>query len=203
MNRNRWRIVLPALVGAVSAASFVACAGTDAPRQNGASAASAGKPAAAGAPYWVYHKGTFYWPGDYSFSAKAFYADKTGQAVSGSNDIKVVVSGQWGGFLPYARNWDFDARPYAYLTFSLKPTVPGQKLQVYFEKVGDIPVGTVVNPFEYGPAPVVGQWSTYKIPLSALGVSGIHIYKFAIQDQTGLGSNVFYLDDIGFLPPEA
>ena len=27
-----------------------------------------------------------------------------------------------------------------------------------------------------------------------------NIYKFAIQDQTGLSSNVVYLDDIGFVP---
>jgi endoglucanase len=164
--------------------------------------ASASKTAPARAPAWVYHKGTFYWPGDYSFSAKALYADKTGQTVSGSNSIKVLVTGPWGGFLPYARNWDFDARGYAYLTFSLKPTVPGQKLQVFFEKVGDVPVGKVVDPLEYGPAPVVGQWTTYKIPLSDLGVTGIHIYKFAIQDETGLQNNVFYLDEIGFLPPD-
>jgi hypothetical protein len=192
------RLVVPALVTVMFASSLLACASEDTGRPG-----SAGHSAAARPPSWVYHKGTFYWPGDYSFSAKAFYADRTGQAVSGSNSIKVVLSGPWGGFLPYARNWDFDARPYAYLTFSLKPTLPGQKLQVYFEKTGDIPVGKVIDPLQYGPAPVVGQWTTYKIPLSDLGVSGIHVYKFAIQDQTGRQSNVFYLDDIGFLPPDS
>ena len=192
------RIVRSALFTVVLASSLLACASDDTGRHD-----SAEHSAVARAPSWVYHKGTFYWPGDYSFSAKAFYADKTGQTVSGSNSIKVVLSGQWGGFLPFARNWDFDARPYAYLTFSLKPTLPDQKLQVFFEKTGDIPVGKVIDPLRYGPAPVVGQWTTYKIPLSDLGVSGIHIYKFAIQDQTGLKSNVFYLDDIGFLPPDS
>jgi len=73
---------------------------------------------------------------------------------------------------------------------------------VFFQKVGDVPVGKVVNPLDYGPAPVVGQWTTYKIPLVDLGVSGIRIYKFAIQDQTGLDNNTFYLDDVGFLPPD-
>jgi hypothetical protein len=48
----------------------------------------------------------------------------------------------------------------------------------------------------------VGEWGTYKIPLSDLGVLGKSIYKFAIQDQTGLPHNVFFLDDIGFLPPD-
>lgn len=170
--------------------------------QAGKAPAAASRTPPAREPAWVYHKGTFYWPGDYSFSAKPFYADKTGQPVSGSKSIKVVLSGPWGGFMPFARNWDFDARPYAYLTFSLKPTLPDQKLQVFFQKVGDVPVGKVVNPLDYGPAPVVGQWTTYKIPLVDLGVSGIRIYKFAIQDQTGLDNNTFYLDDVGFLPPD-
>jgi hypothetical protein len=44
----------------------------------------------------------------------------------------------------------------------------------------------------------VGVWGTYTIPLSDLGVKGTSVYKFAIQDQTGLGHSVFYLDNIGF-----
>ena len=50
-----------------------------------------------------------------------------------------------------------------------------------------------------GPAPVVGQWGVYTIPLADLGVLGTSIYKFAIQDKTGLASNVWYVDDVGFL----
>jgi hypothetical protein len=150
---------------------------------------------------WVYHDGRFLWPGDYSFAAKPDYGDKQGGPLSGRYDIKVVTE-RWGGFLPFAPNWDFDLRPYAYLTFALKPTVSNQVAQVFFEKVGDVQTGKVLNPFLYGPAPVAGQWGTYKIPLADFGVAGIHIYKFAIQDQTGLPSNVFYLDDIGFLPPD-
>jgi hypothetical protein len=82
----------------------------------------------------------------------------------------------------------------------MKPTVANQAAQVYFVKVGDIPVGVVVNPFngKYGPAPQAGVWGTYKIPLSDLGVQGTSVYKFAIQDQTGASRNTFYLDNIGF-----
>jgi hypothetical protein len=152
-------------------------------------------------PSWVFHAGTFSWAGDYSAQARPDYRDKSGQAVGGGRDIKVVLTGTWGLFQPFAPNWDFDTRGYAFLTFSLKPTQPGQTLQIYFMLVGDKPVGKVVNPALYGPAPEVGKWTTYRIPLEDFGVSGLHIYKFAIQDQTGKAENTFYLDDIGFLPP--
>jgi hypothetical protein len=153
-------------------------------------------------PAWVYHGGTFYWPGDYSSNATPYYTDKSGEPVGGGRDIKVVLQGKWGLFQPYATNWDFDTKPYAYFTFSIKPTLPDQALQIYFMQVGDKPVGNVVNPFKYGPAPEVGKWTAYRIPLEDLGVDHIHVYKFAIQDQTGRGENTFYLDDVGFLPAE-
>jgi hypothetical protein len=86
------------------------------------------------------------------------------------------------------------------LTFALKPTVANQKWNVYFVKVGDVPVGIYLNVSNYGPAPVVGQWATYTVPLSDLGVLGTSIYKFCIQDQTGLSSNSWYVDNVGFVP---
>ena len=110
------------------------------------------------------------------------------------------MTGAWGGFQPYATNWSFDTTPYTYLRFAMKPTVAGQQAIVYFMLVGDKPVGVSVNVLDYGPAPVVGQWAVYTIPLSDIGVANTNIYKFAIQDQTGLSSNVVYLDDIGFVP---
>ena len=52
---------------------------------------------------------------------------------------------------------------------------------------------------KYGPAPVAGKWNVYTIPLADIGVAKTKIYKFAIQDQTGLASNVFYVDDVAFV----
>jgi len=54
----------------------------------------------------------------------------------------------------------------------------------------------------YGPATMtVGQWNTYKIPLSAFGNSawpyGNQILKFMIQDVTG-ASSTFYISQLGF-----
>jgi hypothetical protein len=67
-------------------------------------------------------------------------------------------------------------------------------------KVGDVPVGIYLDVSNYGPAPVKGQWATYTVPLAALGVLGTDIYKFCIQDQTGLSSNYWYIDNVGFAP---
>jgi len=150
--------------------------------------------------FWVYTNGVFAWPGDYSFVSTIDYKDTSGAPLSPPYDIKWTVTGAWGGFQPYATNWSFDTTPYTYLRFAMKPTVAGQKAIVYFMLVGDKPVGVSVNVLDYGPAPVVGQWAVYTIPLSDIGVANTNIYKFAIQDQTGLSSNVVYLDDIGFVP---
>jgi hypothetical protein len=57
-----------------------------------------------------------------------------------------------------------------------------------------------VDPTKYGPAPVVGQWATYTIPLVDLGVLGTSIYKFCIHDLTGLSNISWYVDNVGFEP---
>jgi hypothetical protein len=149
---------------------------------------------------WVYYNGVFDWPGDYSFVASPNYADTSGAPLSGPHDIKVTLTSAWGGWLPYALNWSFNSKGYTKLTFALKPTVANQKWNLYFVKVGDIPVGISVDPSKYGPAPVVGKWATYTVPLSDLGVLGTMIYKFCIQDQTGLSNVAWYVDNVGFEP---
>jgi len=149
---------------------------------------------------WVYYNGLFDWPGDYSFVATADYHDTTGQPLSGKQDIKVTLQAAYGGWLPYAQNWSFNSAPYTKLTFALKPTVANQSWSVYFVKVGDIPVGISIDVAHYGPAPVAGKWNTYTVPLVDLGVLGTTIYKFAIQDKTGLSNNTWYVDNVGFAP---
>ena len=149
---------------------------------------------------WVYYNGVFDWPGDYSYVLVPDYHDTTGNPLSGGYDIKVSLTAAYGGWLPYAQNWDFNSQGYTKLTFALKPTVANQTWSVYFVKVGDIPVGISVDVSNYGPAPVVGQWNTYTVPLSDLGVLGMPIYKFCIQDKTGLSNNSWYIDNVGFAP---
>ena len=149
---------------------------------------------------WVYYNGVFDWPGDYSYALTPDYKDTSGGPLSGPYDIKVTLDSSWGGWLPYALNWDFNSSGYTKLTFALKPTVANQQWHVYFVKVGDVPVGIYLNVTDYGPAPVPGKWATYTVPLSDLGVLGTSIYKFCIQDQSGLSSNTWYIDNVGFAP---
>jgi hypothetical protein len=154
--------------------------------------------------FWVYYDGVFNWGGDYSFAAAANYKDTTGIPEEGPYDIAVTVTSAWGGFLPFAGGtvplWDFNDNAYNYLVIDLKPTVANQRWQIYFVKVGDVslPAGCAMNVLNFGPAPVVGKWATYKIPLSSLCVAQTDVYKFAVQDQTGLASNTWYVDNVGF-----
>lgn len=152
---------------------------------------------------WVYHDGEFLWAGDYSFEATIDYSDTSGVPLTGACDIKVTLTSANGAFQPYVNAaGNFDTTPYNYLQFSLKPTSAAMAAQMYFAFTGDTYNNIFVNPFQakYGPTPVAGQWGTYKIPLSDFGVANMHIYKFAIQDQTGGSGDVFYVDEIAFVP---
>ncbi len=170
------------------------------------SVASASDPGVAGSDrvFWIYHRGSFTWQGDYSWGVKVDYRDASAGPAEGKYAIS--VSGV-GGFQPFAQNNDFDPSRFKYLTFSLKPTLPGQIWDSGFEAVGDVPVGKLISLASYGPKPVPGQWATYKIPLGEGGYQiphGTHIYKFMIQDQTAdqagtkYKTNLWYVDDIAF-----
>jgi hypothetical protein len=173
---------------------------------------------------WGYFNGTFNWGGDYSWNVSLNYQDTSGEPLSGAHDLKVSLTGQWGGWQPYmcselgepltacVAQYDYPLAGFTYLTVSLKPTVANQQWSAQFVAVGDTGIpcnyanpanaGAGVNITAYGPAPVAGQWGTYKIPLSAFcvgsGTSNANVYKFHIQDQTGLSSNTWYVDNVGF-----
>jgi hypothetical protein len=162
---------------------------------------------------WGYDAGRWNWAGDYSSNAVPNYHDTQGASLSGSTDIAVQVVGAWGLWQPYmCQNvqspvpectglWSYSTAGMTKLTFMLKPTVANQQWSVYFMGVGDRNLNCPKNVLEYGPTPVVGTWATYTIPLSDVCVGGgINVYKFAIQDQTGLGSNTWYVDNVGFIP---
>ena len=168
------------------------------------------------APFWVYHNGVFAWGGDYSSGAVPNYTSTAGAPESGPYDIALSITGPWGVWAPYAGGsvpvWDFDASGYNYITMDLKPTVANQRWQFYFEQVHDVSIigpngqRTMVNPADYGPAPVVGKWATYRIPLSVVltqyasgkPVYETGVYKFGLQDETGLARNLWYIDNVAF-----
>lgn len=121
--------------------------------------------------------------------------------MSGASDVSVpLANGTWGAWQPYATNNSFVTNGCTSLTLAFKPTVSGQTWSCQFECAGDVPVGKPANVTDYGPAPVPGRWATYTVPLANLGVANSNIYKFAIQDQTGLADNVWYVEDVGFAP---
>jgi len=152
---------------------------------------------------WGYYNGVYSWAGDFSYSATPNYADTAGGPLSGPADIAVTLTGPFGAWQPYmASSFSWPSTGYTKLTFALKPTVPGQQWSSQFVGVGDValPSNCSVNVLNYGPAPVAGQWATYTIPLADMCVLNQSLYKFAIQDQTGLSSNVWYVDNVGFVP---
>lgn len=157
---------------------------------------------------WVYYNGVFSWGGDWSFAATPNYKDTSGVPIEGAYDIE-VTNQQWGGWQPYV-NSGCQANPttecfatagYNYLIFSAKPTVANQTFLVDFLSSGDTTDGVGVQTAAYcsgGSNPAIGVWETCKIPLSAFKLTNPTILKFGLSDQTGLSSNHFYLDNVGF-----
>lgn len=131
------------------------------------------------ATFWVYHEGRFDWLGDYSYPTPGGitidYNDRSGAPQPGPADIKVSATAPASGFMPFSgktsAQWDLQGGSFKYLSIDLKPTLPKQDWQIFM--VSRLPPGDV-TPWsftflsKYGPAAVVGQWATYKIPLSAL-----------------------------------
>lgn len=153
------------------------------------------------------------------------YNDTTGAPQGGTADILNTVTGAFAGWLPYSGNdatqWNMWLGPYNYLYIDLKPSVANQIWNIYFARVGDILIynsggGTNVITINastpYGPAPQLGVWATYKIPLATIlkdygspAFSGGPVqqnafYKFAVQDQTGLTNNRWWVDNVIFAP---
>ena len=163
---------------------------------------------AAGATFVVYADGAFNWPGDYSYSAKINYRDAAGKPPTGTYDLSVSLTGSWGAWQPYGPSWNFDLKPFNYLQFDLKPTIAKQQWNCFALMVGDKNIvdtsgnQIAVDINKYGPAPQPGVWATYKIPLAAImthqGVQLKAMYKFDIHDETGLATNVFYVDNVKF-----
>jgi hypothetical protein len=164
--------------------------------------------APAGSTLWVYYNGIFNWGGDWSFAAIVNYVDVAGGPIEGLFDV-VVNSQQWGGWQPYVNancqsniSLCFNTLPYKYIIFSIKPTVANQIVGVGFMSSGDTPDGPVIeNTSSYcsgGGNPAIGQWESCKIPLSAFALTDTTILKFWITDQTGLSSNHWYVDNVGF-----
>jgi hypothetical protein len=162
----------------------------------------------------VYVDGEFYWIGDYHFGGTVTYTDTKGDpqadsAGPGPMDMAWTADGVKGGcFMPHAPTAAYDTTPYKYLQLDLKPTTANKTWLIYFELAGDVSIAAqAFAPSDsngtYGPAPVVGEWATYKIPLKNLGVgpqtANTSIYKFGICDGSATTNTVFYVNNVKFL----
>lgn len=131
--------------------------------------------------FQIYTNGVFNFAGDYSYDSTANYKDTDGGPESGPYDIGINVWKGYGGFQPYAGNvvpqWDLEIGSFGYIVLDLKPTIQNQTWRLSL--ISRLPPGDVypwsqVNVTDYGPAPVVGKWATYKIPLTALSIGKTH-----------------------------
>jgi hypothetical protein len=154
---------------------------------------------------WLYHAGKMYGgpPNDYSFGNQPFSVVYNHPAVGASGPVDVLATGDVG-WQPLWPNSHIDTTGYAFVTVSIKPTQVSGWISG-MEAVGDIPIpgnkGTV-NILQYGPnPPVVGQWNTYKIPLSAYGNTPFDAYKimFLQQNTPNPGTNKTEFDAVGLL----
>jgi len=165
---------------------------------------------------WIYDDGSFKWPGDWSGGEiKINYNDTSGDA--GTQDISVQVVAPWGFWLPYCPQVgpvvngykvpSCNVASYTSITMQLKATKANQKwsLAIYKYNVSngqltaDTIVGSVPDLTPYGGNAVAGKFVTYTIPLADLGASGLTtMYKFALQDQTGMTGQTWYVNKVAF-----
>jgi hypothetical protein len=185
--------------GSTTGGASTAGGGSTTGGTTGSGASSGGT--SGGGVAWVYEDGVFGWIDD-SFCAQADYQDTDGGPEEGPYDVAVHIQCAYGGWQPYVKSTAFDVTGYRYLIFDLKPTTLTQQWSVAMGPVGDGGLGPdVVLNINYGPASTPGVWGHYVMPLSVLGVaSDAGVLMFAIQDQTGLGQNLFYVDNVGFSP---
>jgi hypothetical protein len=161
----------------------------------------------------VANAGVFHWSKNFNYGG----IDETdGVTFAGQRAIRFTASskgGGGGGWLPVIDRF-FNTTGYKYLQLTLAPTRPGQSWQLVQPElpqhgVNDTPVpgGATVNVEDYGPAPEVGVFATYKIPLSVIAPNGTMLWKFGVQDQifwangqnAALGSgNQWYVADARF-----
>lgn len=189
-----------------SGSSTSSSSGSSTSSSSGSTGSSSG--GTASSTYWIYYNGTFSWPGDFSWSLTANYKDTSGVPLSGAYDIKATLTGQWGGWLPYAQNFSFDVSPYNTFTIAIKPNGAAEQFQLFFVKVGDVnlPDSCTIHASEwsqYGPAPKQGAWGVYNIPFSRLclgtgQVGGTTVYKFAVQENSG-NVDTFFVDNVGLV----
>jgi hypothetical protein len=131
--------------------------------------------------FWFYQDGTLYAfssGADLSGPNTCNYADTTLSPPTGSADIAVTLGGVGGYIQPPSYSpgtwiYGMECGAFNYLNLTCKPIDSTQQWLISIHSRGT--VGDIGGPFivlnllNYGPAPVAGQWKTYKVPLVDLG----------------------------------
>ena len=144
---------------------------------------------------------------DYSYAITENWEDTSGQPASGAYDISLSYPAGGGGFQPYGDVpltpiYDLELGSFNYFTVDVKVTDTSH--QLFVSHISRLPPGDVfpyssVNLFSYC-TPVVGQWVTCKIPLSALtigvtnftgSISGTTLTVASVQSGVGVDAGGF------------
>lgn len=145
--------------------------------------------------YWVYNTNTttdstpysasyLGPPGNFSngnFNGGGTFNDTTGAPVGSPFDISLVNNNNFslisGANVPV---WRLSLAPFKFMTIDIKPTVTADTKSMstgIISRVSNEAGGDMYNTAaadltsgKYGPAPIVGTWATYKIPLEDLSI---------------------------------
>ncbi|MBM3274800.1 MAG: hypothetical protein FJZ00_06585, partial [Candidatus Sericytochromatia bacterium] len=102
----------------------------------------------------------------------------------------------WAGLYLHADS-PISTTGYDAVGLRLQATANGQafNLVAYDEAGKDLPQKADLA--SHGGAPLIGRWTSYVVPLSALGATNRKIAGLAIQDRTGAAQSLAYVDEIG------
>ncbi|MGI8419237.1 MAG: tyrosinase family protein [Candidatus Levyibacteriota bacterium] len=113
---------------------------------------------------------------------------------SGTNAISSLINAN-GGFDLQSVSGQITTSTTS-LHFALRATQANQQYEVYADTQYGQPLRAPVSLANYGGQPTATGWTSYDIPLSALGATGVMLKDIAIHDSTGTNQPVLYVDDV-------
>lgn len=144
---------------------------------------------------------------DYSYDISESWQDTSGDPLEGGDDVELIYSAAGGGFQPYANVplaplWDLEIGAFRYFTVDVRVTDTSHP--IFISHISRLPPGDVypyaqASLFSYC-TPIVGQWVTCKIPLSALSIgftnftgsiSGTTLTVTSVQSGVGVDAGAY------------
>ncbi|MGH7204373.1 MAG: tyrosinase family protein [Candidatus Levyibacteriota bacterium] len=113
---------------------------------------------------------------------------------SGTNAISSRINAN-GGFDIQSVNGQITSSSTS-LHFALRATQANQQYEVYADTQYGQPLRAPVSLASFGGQPTSIGWTSYDIPLSTLGATGVMLKDIVIHDATGTNQAVLYVDDV-------